>query len=87
MPSAAIESVKMSVAALSSAGRSIGIVMLKSTRTGRAPALRAASSSDESARDSAAWQVRKAIGKSRVASTSAIPGIVSIAIVGRWNRS
>ena len=51
MPRAAIESVKISVAAFSSAGRSIGIVIFVSTRSGRAPALRAASSSDESARD------------------------------------
>ena len=61
--------------------------MLKSTRTGRAPALRAASSSEESARESAAWQVRNAIGSRRVASTTAMPGILSIGSVGRWSRS
>ncbi len=54
MPSAAIESVKISVAEFRSAGRSIGIVTLRSALTGEAPALRAASSSDESARASAA---------------------------------
>ena len=87
IPRAAIESVKISVAAFSSAGRSIGIVIFVSTRSGRAPALRAASSSDESARESAAWQVRNAIGSRRVASTSAMPGIVSIASVGKCSRS
>ena len=76
MPSDAIESVKMRVAELSSPGRSIGIVTLRSTRSGDAPALRAASSSDESARVSEASHVRYAIGSSRVASITAIPGIV-----------
>ena len=78
---------KISVAELRSAGRSIGMVMLRRTRSGAAPALRAASSSDESARTSAAWQVRKAIGISRVASTIAMPKIVSIAgtpTCSRW---
>ena len=57
MPSDAIESVKISVPALSRAGRSIGMVMLRRTPIGRAPALRAASSSDESARASDASHV------------------------------
>ena len=72
-PSEAIASVKISVPELRSAGRSIGIVTLPSTFSGRAPALRAASSSDESARESDASQVMNATGRSRAASTSAIP--------------
>ena len=57
IPSEAMARVKISVAELSSAGRSIGIVIERSTRAGPAPALRAASSSEESARARAASHV------------------------------
>ena len=76
MPSDSIESVQTSSPALTSAGRSIGSVTRPSTRRAGAPTLRAASSSEESMPDSAAWQTRKTTGTATAVPRTAMPGTV-----------
>jgi hypothetical protein len=76
MPSDSMDNVKTSSPALSSAGRSIGTVTRPSTRSGGAPALRAAFSSDESMPDSVAWHTRKTTGTATAVPSTAMPGTV-----------
>ena len=74
MPSDSMESVKISSAALSRAGRSMGTVIRPSTLSGGAPALRAAFSSEESVPERAAWQTRKTTGTATAVPSTAMPG-------------
>ncbi len=76
IPRASIDRVNTSSPEFSNAGRSIGRVIRRSTRSGDAPTLRAEFSSEESMPDSAAWQTRNATGTAVAMPSTAMPGTV-----------
>jgi len=75
MPRISRQRAKISTVQFTMAGRSIGSVTRVITRHGPAPALRAASSSEESVPASAACTVRYTTGMVMTAPSSDMPGI------------